>query len=149
MSNQQLRISLLALFVCLLCYSSSLAQTVGGLPTAGRIDSGTPDSSVSLQRASATITARASADRIRITAPSSIVQLHVEIYASGGEKLFDKEIRGGNVFDWHLQNGQAERVSVGDYVCVVTVRNIAGKITQKLGAVRMGEKDVSVAPAGT
>src|SRR6266571_2894340 len=98
---------------------------------------------------SVTITATASTDRIRITTPASIVQMHVEVYAASGEKLLDNEIRGGNVFDWHLQDGQAQRLSAGDYVCVVTVKNIAGRITQRLGAIRVGEKDVSVAPAET
>ena len=73
---------------------------------------------------SVTITATASTGRVRITAPASIVQMHMEVYAPGGEKLFDQELRGGNVFDWHLQNGQAERLSAGDYVCVVTVKNV-------------------------
>src|SRR6266702_5067854 len=93
---------------------------------------------------SATITVTASTDRVRITASSSIVQMHVEVYAASGEKLFDNEIRGGNVFDWHLQDGQAQRLSAGDYLCVVTVKNLAGRLTQKIGTVRVGEKDVSV-----
>src|SRR6266487_6503163 len=104
-------------------------------------------SNVIAQRSAMTITSSASADRIRITAPSSIVQMHVEVFAASGEKLFDQEIRGGNVFDWHLQDGQAERVSTGDYVCVVTVKNIAGRITQKIGVVKVGEKDVALGPA--
>src|SRR5436190_10722583 len=105
------------------------------------------NANVIAQRSAMTITASASADRIRIAAPSSIAQMHVEVYAASGEKLLDNEIRGGNVFDWHLQDGQGQHLSVGDYVCVVTVKNIAGRITQKIGAVRMGEKDVSVQPA--
>src|SRR6266705_704902 len=96
---------------------------------------------------SVTITATASTDRVRIAATASIVHMHVEVYANGGEKVFDGEIRGANVFDWHLQDGQAQHLLPGDYVCVVTVKNIAGKIMQKIGAVRVGEKDVSVAPA--
>jgi hypothetical protein len=98
---------------------------------------------------SLTITATASAGRVRITAPSSIVQMHVEVYTGNGEKLFDNEIRGGNVFDWHLQDGQAQRLSVGDYQCVVTIKNIAGRITQKLGTVKVGEQEVSVSAAET
>src|SRR6266702_6256857 len=102
-----------------------------------------------IPKSSLAITAAASGERLRITAPSSIVQMHVEVYAASGEKLFDNEIRSGNVFDWLLQNGQAQHLLPGDYVCVVTVKNIAGKIMQKLGAIRVGEKDVSVAPAET
>src|SRR5436190_23806813 len=100
-------------------------------------------------RLSSTITAAASGDRVRITAPASIAQMHVEVFAPSGEKVFDNEIRGGNVFDWHLQDGQAQRLTAGDYVCVVTVKNIAGRLTQRIGVVRVGEKDVSVAPSET
>src|SRR6266542_6725891 len=96
---------------------------------------------------SATITVTASTDRVRITASTSIVQMHVEVYAASGEKLFDNEIRGGNVFDWHVQDGQAQRLSSGDYVCVVTIKNIAGRMAQKIGVVRVGEKDVTIGPA--
>src|SRR6266536_1296617 len=96
------------------------------------------------QKSSVTITAAASADRVRITAPASVVQMHLEVYGVSGEKLFDNEIRGGNVVDWNLQDGQVQRLSSGDYVCVVTVKNIAGRITQKIGSVKVAEKDVRV-----
>jgi len=70
--------------------------------------------------------------------------MHLEVYAVGGEKLFDKEIRGANVFDWRLQNGQEQRLTPGDYVCVVTAKNLSGRITQKMGTVSVGEKEVRV-----
>jgi len=91
-----------------------------------------------------TITASAAGERVRITAPSSVVQLHVEVYAASGEKLFDQEIRGGNVFDWHLQNGQAQRLAPGSYVCVITAKSTSGKLTQKIGTVTVEEKSVNV-----
>src|SRR5258706_46956 len=75
--------------------------------------------SVPAQGSSLTITAAATDERVRITAPSSVVQMHVEVYAASGEKLLDQEIRGGNVFDWHLQDGQAQRLAPGTYVCEV------------------------------
>src|ERR1700693_1461038 len=91
--------------------------------------------SASAQRSSLTITAAASGERVRITAPSSVVQMHVEVYAASGEKLFDQEIRGGNVFDWHLQDGQAQRLAPGNYVCVVTAKSVSGRHTQRIGTV--------------
>src|SRR6266436_834939 len=99
------------------------------------------------QTRSLTITAAASGEQVRITAPSSIVEMHVEVYAAGGDKLFDQEIRGGNVFDWHLQDGQAQRLSPGTYVCVVTAKSISGKLTRKIGTVQISENSVSVQPA--
>src|SRR5437588_3085534 len=103
--------------------------------------------SSSAQRSSLTITAAAAGERVRITAPSSVVQMHVEVYAPGGEKLFDQEIRGGNVFDWHLQEGQAQRLASGVYVCVVTAKSISGRLTQKIGTVTVAENSASVQPA--
>ena len=111
--------------------------------TAAAQDSTSP----ATQRTAVIITAAAAGERVRITAPGSVVQMHVEVYAAGGEKLFDQEIRGGNVFDWHLQNGQGQRVAPGSYVCVVTAKSISRRITQKIGAIRIGEKEASVEPA--
>ena len=93
-----------------------------------------------------TITANATGDRVRVTAPASVVQLRLEVYAAGGEKLFDQEIRGGNVFDWHVQDGQAQRLAPGNYVCVVTAKSVSGKLTQKIGTVTVAEKSASVQP---
>jgi hypothetical protein len=90
-----------------------------------------------------TVTASAAGDRVRITAPASVVQMRLEIYAPTGLKVWDSEIHG-NVFDWHLQDGQAQRASVGDYLCVVTVKNVAGRVTQKIGSISVSEKDARV-----
>src|SRR6266705_1875622 len=142
MTNKQLRLSVLSLIVAWLSCAAMFAQT--SVLTAAQ-----DKDSRNAQKVSLTITAMASGDHVRITTPASIVQMHVEVYAASGEKLFDQETRCGNVFDWHLQDGQVQRLTAGDYVCVVTVKNIAGRLTQRIGVVRVGEKDVSVAPAET
>jgi hypothetical protein len=94
-----------------------------------------------------TITAAASDERVRFAAPASVVQIRVEVYASNGKKLFDNELRGGNVLDWHLQNGQAEPLSDDTYLCVVTVKNLSGRITQRIGSVRVEKSVASLQPA--
>src|SRR5262245_17673573 len=66
------------------------------------------------------VTAAAVGSRVRFTAASSVVQIRLEVYNSAGRKLFDNEIRGGNVLDWHLQDGQAESLADDSYLCVVT-----------------------------
>src|SRR4051794_38947585 len=93
-----------ALVLTCVLLSTATAQEINNAPT---------------QSSSLTITAAAAGERVRITAPASIVQMHVEIYAADGQKLFDQEIRGGNVFDWLLQDGQGQRVASSNYVCVV------------------------------
>jgi hypothetical protein len=103
----------------------------------------TPASSIT------TITAAATADRVRFTAPSTIVQMRLEVYGANGEKLFDNEIRGGNVIDWLLQDGRAERLPDGSYLCVVTSKSISGRMSQKLGEVRIENAAASVKPIDT
>jgi len=108
---------------------------------------GQENARLSSQTAGVTITASGQAgDRVRITAPSSIVQMRVEIYAPSAQKVWDSDFRG-NVFDWLLQDGQAQRLSAGDYACVVTVKNVAGRMTQRMGSITVGEQGAIVRSA--
>src|SRR4051812_32175226 len=74
-----------------------------------------------------TVTASATAERVRFAAPGGVVQLRLEVYDEAGRKLFDTEQRGGNVLDWHLQGGAGERVAEGRYLCVVTLKDLRGR----------------------
>src|SRR5262245_11930675 len=94
----------------------------------------------------ATVLASASGERVRFTGPPSIVQIRLEIYSSSGNKVFDKEVRGGNVLDWHLQDGQAEPLADNSYVCVVTVKSLSGRITQRIGSVTVEKNSATVQP---
>src|SRR2546430_4965954 len=76
------------------------------------------------------ITASVARDGVRIAAPSAVVQLRLEVYDDAGQKLFDTEQRGGNVLDWHLQGGAGERVADGTYLCVVSIKNPSGQLSQ-------------------
>ena len=98
-------------------------------------------SSFSAQPAAVTVTVAAAGDRVRFTAPSSIVQVRLEVYNSAGRKLFDNELRTGNVLDWNLQDGQGQRLANDSYLCVVTVKSLSGRLTQRIGSVII-EKDV-------
>ena len=89
----------------------------------------------SAQMPAPTVTGAASDQRVRFNAPASVVQIRLEVYDPAGEKRFDNEVRGGNVLDWHLQDGQAGRLPAGTYLCVVTVKSLSGKITPKIGSV--------------
>src|SRR5215510_11543972 len=71
-----------------------------------------------------TITAAATGERVRLAAFPSVVQIRLEVYDSTGKKLVDHELRGGNVLDWHLEDGQAEYLRDDIYLCVVTVKSL-------------------------
>src|SRR5215510_2377959 len=98
------------------------------------------------QHSAVTVTSSAFGGRVRFTAPSSVVQIRLEIYNPAGRKLFDYEVRGGNVLDWHLQDGQAEPLADDSYLCVVTVKSLSGKLTQRIGSVTVENATASVQP---
>src|SRR6266852_125912 len=94
-----------------------------------------------------TVTAAATAERVRFTSPNTVVQLRLEVYDEAGQKLLDTEQRGGNVLDWHLQGGAGERVADGVYLCVLTIKNLAGRLNQKLGLVTVNAQSTVVRSA--
>ncbi len=77
---------------------------------------------------------RTSSERIRFTAPSSVVQMKVEIVSGAGVSVFDVTTRG-TVFDWSMKSGDGEAVADGNYVCVVTLKSVNGKLSQRAGTV--------------
>ena len=121
-----------SLILLILSFTTALAQD--------EIAKSTPSSGM-------TITACATGERIRFTAPSSTVQVRLEVYDSAGKKLFDNEVRGGNLLDWHLQDSQAEALRDGSYLFVVTVKSLSGRISQRIGSVKVEKSIASVEPA--
>ena len=94
------------------------------------------------------MTASVTSDGVRISAPSAVVQLRLEVYDDAGQKLLDTEQRGGNVLDWHLQGSAGERVADGTYLCVVTVKDPSGRQSQKLGLATVNAQSATLRPSG-
>lgn len=95
------------------------------------------------------VTATATAKRVRFVSPGSVVQLRLEVYNEAGQKVFDTELRGGNVLDWHLLDGSGERVAAGSYASVLTTKSLSGRLSQRMGVVRVSEKKVALEGDGT
>lgn len=94
------------------------------------------------------VTAAATAKRVRFVSPGTVVQLRLEVYNDTGQKLFDTELRGGNVLDWHLQDGAGERLQSGSYACVLTIKSLSGRLSQRMGVVTVNEKKAAIETAG-
>lgn len=90
------------------------------------------------------VTATATPDRVRFVAPGTVVQLRLEVFTEAGQKIFDTELRGGNVLDWPLQDGAGERLSSGAYACLLTIKSLSGKLSQRLGQVRVADHEAKV-----
>jgi hypothetical protein len=90
------------------------------------------------------VTVTATPQRVRFVSPGTVVQLRLEVYNEAGQKLFDTELRGGNVLDWHLQDGAGQRLTAGSYACVLTVKSLSGRLSQRVGRVTVNDKAVAV-----
>jgi len=95
--------------------------------------------------AAPTVTGKATAERIRFTAPSTVVQMKVEIVSEAGVPVFDVTSRG-SVFDWSMKGGDGEAVADGSYVCVITLKSVNGKLSQRVGTVSFAGGKASIRP---
>lgn len=94
------------------------------------------------------VTATASSQRVRFVSPGTVVQLRLEVYNEAGQKLFDTELHGGNVLDWHLQDGGGLRLPAGSYGCVLTIKSLSGRLSQRVGVVNVNDKEAAIETAG-
>src|SRR5688572_28498199 len=60
----------------------------------------TPREPVAAVAAAPLVTVTATAKRVRFVSPGTVVQFRLEVFNETGLKLFDTELRGGNVLDW-------------------------------------------------
>src|SRR5205823_14610524 len=67
-----------------------------------------------------TVTASATTDRVRFTAPSNVVRMQLQAISESGLIVFDESSKG-NVLDRSLQDSSGQRLQ-GTYLTVVTVK---------------------------
>jgi hypothetical protein len=82
------------------------------------------------------ITGSATAERVRFVGVSGVVRMKVEVFSASGVSLFEASSKG-NVFDWPIRDRGGERIADGTYVCVVTVKSLSGKLSQRIGNVTL------------
>jgi len=94
------------------------------------------------------VIATATGNRVRFVSPGTVVQLRLEIYDQAGRKMFDTELRGGNVLDWNLLDGAGDRLPSGSYACVLTSKTLSGRLSQRVGLVSVDSKSASIQATG-
>lgn len=82
-----------------------------------------------------TVTVSISAKGVRFVALGSIKQMRLEVYSASGDTLYNSELQAGNVRDWALEDKTGQRLTDGMYLCVVTVRDVSGRLDMKQGTV--------------
>ncbi len=83
----------------------------------------------------AIITVSVSAQGVRFTALGSIGQMRLEVFNPSGGTLYNSDFKAGSVQDWALQDQFGQPLPDGSYQCVVTFRDVSGRVGMKQGSV--------------
>ena len=94
------------------------------------------------QPAAPTVTVSATSAGVRFVALGSVRQTRLEVYDSSGSPVFDSGFLPGNVRDWAAR---AAGLADGAYTCVLTARDLAGRLSLKQGAVVLSGGQLSLA----
>lgn len=82
-----------------------------------------------------TVTISISNRGVRFVALGQIRQMRLEVFSTSGDSLYNSELQAGNVRDWALEDKQGQRLPDGSYLCVITVREVSGRLGMKQGTV--------------
>jgi len=93
--------------------------------------------------AAVTATTATGGGGVRFAAPAEAAQLRLELYAASGERVFDSGARPGSVLDWQPSD-VAQGIADGSYLCVLTVKDLQGRASQRLGTLSLQAGQASV-----
>lgn len=82
-----------------------------------------------------TITISISAKGVRFAALGGVKQMRLEVFSASGDPVYNSAFQAGNVRDWALEDKLGGRLADGSYLCVVTVRELSGRLNMKQGTV--------------
>jgi hypothetical protein len=97
-----------------------------------------------------TVTISISARGLRFISLGQVKQMRLEVYSASGEALYNSELLAGNVRDWALEDKAGQRLTDGTYLCVITVRDVSGRLDMKQGTVMLqnGQASLKLAEGG-
>ena len=102
----------------------------------------------------AVVVAAATDTGARFTAASGgVAEMRLEVFSSAGERVFDSDFRRGSVLDWVAGGGVTGAQSApqdDDYLFVVTLRDLSGRLRQSRGvaSLRAGRLETAQPGAG-
>ena len=90
-----------------------------------------------------TVAAAASTEQARFLADNEVAHLRLEVFTLGETRLYDSDFKAGNLLDWRWQDQQGQRLADGTYRCVVTVKNLTGRSSQRQGILLIQNSEAS------
>src|SRR5205085_3878108 len=82
-----------------------------------------------------TVTVSVSATGVRFAAPGTLGRMRLEVFSAAGDALYRSEFQPGTVRDWAVRDQQGLALPDGAYLCVVTLRDLSGRLSVKQGNV--------------
>src|SRR5436853_6529707 len=120
------------------CMLTLLALLALGLTVRGQ------DASTETQDAPTRATARATGQAVtisvtdhgvRFAALGSFGHMRLEVFNADGTSLYNSDFGAATVRDWTLNDKDAQLLPDGTYLCVITIRDLSGRMSTKQGSV--------------
>src|SRR2546422_799161 len=72
---------------------------------------------------------------IRFAALGGFGKMRLEVFNADGTSLYNSDFAAASVRDWVLDDKEGQRVPDGTYLCVITIRDLSGRMSTKQGSV--------------
>jgi hypothetical protein len=72
---------------------------------------------------------------VRFTALGNVAQTRLEVFSPSGASLYNSDFKAGSVQDWALADQFGQPLPDGSYLCVLTTRDLSGRLSTKQGTV--------------
>ncbi|HKQ99878.1 MAG TPA: hypothetical protein VJT09_04345, partial [Pyrinomonadaceae bacterium] len=93
------------------------------------------------------VTAAATGNGARFTAPEGVLQMRLEIINAAGEVVVDSGQRQGSILDWNMTDAK-QAIADGAYLCAVTVMDFQGQLKQRLGTLSLQSGEITLKRLG-
>jgi hypothetical protein len=89
------------------------------------------------------ITAANAGEKVRFSSVGSTAQIRMQILAADEASIFDSGWRDRNVLDWSSET-VGRQLGAGSYRCVVAVKDLDGKVTERAAALTARDGQLSI-----
>src|SRR3989442_10025489 len=72
---------------------------------------------------------------VRFAALGSFGKMRLEVFNADGTSLYNSDFAAASVRDWALDDKDGQRLPDGTYFCVITIRDLSGRMSTKQGSV--------------
>src|SRR5436190_7526718 len=72
---------------------------------------------------------------VRFAALGSFGKMRLEVFNADGTSLYNSDFAAASVRDWVLENKDGQLLPDGTYLCVITIRDLSGRMSTKQGSV--------------